>query len=52
VGETEQEALDDLSAIIEESYFSLKEEGVDNLGPKMLQLWKFMQKVVQEGDAG
>ena len=43
VGDTDQEAIKDLSESIEELYFILKKEGNSRLGPHMLNIWNFMK---------
>lgn len=51
VGETEQEAIIDFSESLEDLFFSLKEEGEDNLGPQMLYIWRFLKKIISETNA-
>jgi hypothetical protein len=48
VGDTEQEAIQDLCFQIEDLYFVLKEDGEEKLGPHMLRVWKFMKKIIKE----
>ncbi len=51
VGDSEQEAIMDLSESIEELYFILKKNELSKLGPHMLNMWEFLRDIVLEINA-
>ncbi len=46
-GDTEAEALDDLRAVIVETYFDLKLDQA-NLGPHLQAIWNYLNRIVIE----
>ncbi len=46
-GDTEAEALDDLRAVIVETYFDLKSDQA-NLGPHLQAIWNYLNRIVIE----
>ncbi len=48
VGDTEQEAIVDFSASLEELFFTLKSEGEENLGSQLIYVWRFLKKIIKE----
>jgi hypothetical protein len=48
VGETEQEAIADFSENLEDLFYLLKGSGEKKLGPQMIYIWRFLEKVIKE----
>lgn len=51
VGETEQEAIIDFSQNLEDFYYLLKDAGEEKLGPQMIYIWRFLEKIIKENNA-
>lgn len=51
VGETEQEAITDFSENLEDLFYLLKESGEKKLGPQMIYIWRFLEKIISETNA-
>jgi hypothetical protein len=51
VGETEQEAITDFSENLEDLFYLLKESGEEKLGPQMIYIWRFLEKIIEETNA-